>query len=81
MKKILDLITHEKTAIAYVAVAVLVSIADGLVKHHVDWCVVGAAACAAGASMCKSLLPSDLLATLSTPSSEPAEPPEDASKN
>ena len=59
---ILDFITHERTAIATIAVAVLLAVADGLRQGHVVWSTVGYAALTALAGIAKSALGSQAVA-------------------
>ena len=49
-------LNHQRTPILTIVAAVAVAIADGLVKHHVDWYVVGQAALVALAAACRSAL-------------------------
>jgi len=53
---IISAIIHEKTAIATIAVAVLISIADGLRTGHVVWSTVGYAGLTAVAAIARSAL-------------------------
>ena len=55
-KAIIDIIIHEKTAITTIAVAVLISIADGLRTGHVVWSTVGYAALTSLAAIARSAL-------------------------
>lgn len=70
---LLNVLTRSKTAIAYLATAVLFAIGAGLSIHHVDWWTVGGIACTAGATICHTLIPAQWL--------EKATQPADVSKN
>jgi len=53
---IVKFITHQKTAIATIAVAVLLAVADGLKEGHVVWSTVGYAGLTALAGVARSAL-------------------------
>ena len=56
--RFVDFLTHQRTAIATIAVAVLIAVADGLRQGHIVWSTVGYAALTALAGIAKSALPS-----------------------
>jgi len=56
MNQFVNFITHQRTAIATIAVAVLLAIADGLHEGHVVWSTVGYAALTALAGIAQSAL-------------------------
>jgi len=55
-KALINIIVHERTAIATIAVAVFIAIADGLRSGHVVWSTVGYAALTALAAVARSAL-------------------------
>jgi hypothetical protein len=56
MNSIINFLTHQRTAIATIAVAVLLAVGDGLKQGHIVWQTIGYAALTALAGVAKSAL-------------------------